>query len=82
MIFRSKHKIWAIVVVILAELQLGWSNRRLDRFIMHAPFSQVEEPACTLSSMRAQTSNVTATITTPQRHESLFIVKIESRGTS
>ena len=40
MIFRSKHKIGTIVVVILAELQLCWSNRRLGRFILHALFSQ------------------------------------------
>jgi hypothetical protein len=43
-IVRGKHQIGTIEVIILAELQLCWSNRRLGRFILHAPFSQAEEP--------------------------------------
>jgi hypothetical protein len=43
-IVSSKYEIGTVEVVILAELQLGRSNRRLGRFILHAPFSQAEEP--------------------------------------
>jgi hypothetical protein len=39
-VVRSKHEIGTLVVVILAELEPCWSNRRLGRFILHALFSQ------------------------------------------